>query len=181
MKKININSQKHGLVWLEVETQADVDAYLAEIEQTQHWGKPAYTEIIPAKEAVLDENGVELEPAVPEQIIEHPAEYTVEVTDITEEIKLQASIKKNLARIKFGQLIMAELAAKNQLALEQQTITTQEIIDIEASLIAVQRLLSNGSLGLALAALQATEVPHMSLTTKQEYIDKIQTYLQQEV
>lgn len=38
MLKITINSQKHGICWLEFSTQADVDAYVQSVTDSQHWG-----------------------------------------------------------------------------------------------------------------------------------------------
>ncbi len=82
MFKITINSQKHGQVWLTKETQEEVDSYLSEIHQSCHWGKPEHTIVVQeAKEAILDEEGNELEPA--QELIEEvvPAEYTIEIIE----------------------------------------------------------------------------------------------------
>lgn len=76
--------QTHGG---QFESLAVAQPWIDQCVATNSWGKAAYTEIIPAKEAVLDENGIEIEPAIPEQIIEHPAEYTIEIVDITAEVE----------------------------------------------------------------------------------------------
>ena len=57
------------------ETQAQVDAWIAECESVQAWGKPAWTETILATDDT------------PEHYIQHPAEYTIEVTDITSQVE----------------------------------------------------------------------------------------------
>lgn len=81
MIKITIDSQIHGVVWLLKPSQEEVDAYIEWCHQSEHWGKPAYTEVIPA---VLDENQIEI---TPEQTIEHEAEYSVVVEDISAQVE----------------------------------------------------------------------------------------------
>jgi len=97
MFKININSQIHGIFWREFQTLEEAESYKAECIVTEKWGKVAYTEIIPAKDAVLDENGVEIEPAVSEQLIEHPAEFTIEIVDITAQVEQERINAESLA------------------------------------------------------------------------------------
>jgi len=76
---------------------------------TNAWGKAAYTEIIPAKDAVLDENGVEIEPVVPEQSIDNPAEYTIEIVDITAEFEKERKLQDRIKKQEFGAKFMAEV------------------------------------------------------------------------
>lgn len=92
MIRLFINSQKHGQVYKDFETQLEVDAEIFDHnvvnpEAEFHWGKLAYTEVIPAKPAILDEQGVEIVPAIAEQIINHPATVVFTQTDITLEIQ----------------------------------------------------------------------------------------------
>lgn len=80
MFRLNINSQKHGLVFLDFSSQIEIDEYIAKNEESGHWGKLAYVEIIPAVDAIFDENGVEINSATPEQVIQHPATVSYDVT-----------------------------------------------------------------------------------------------------
>jgi hypothetical protein len=187
--------QTHGA---QFNTQAEADAWIAEGTKQQWWGKPAYTEVIPAKKElqevvitpeVRDEEGNVITPAVTEMqeivvqeevIIEHPAEFEVQIEDITAEVEYQKQIDKNLRRIQFGQRLMAELAASNQKDIAAGVLTIQQVIEAEAALATVQRLVMNGSLGLAKAALEHTEIPHLSEKKKVYFINLISEYLKNE-
>jgi hypothetical protein len=103
--------QTHGA---QFNTQAEADAWIAEGTKQQWWGKPAYTEVIPAKKElqeviitpeVRDEEGNVITPAVtemreiavsPETTIEHPAEFEVQIEDITAEIEAQKAVDQAL-------------------------------------------------------------------------------------
>lgn len=98
--------QTHGA---QFESLAAAQPWIDDCIATNAWGKAAYTEIIPAKDAVLDENGVEIEPAVPEQTIEHPAEYTIEIVDITEEVEKERKLQDRIKKQEFGAKFMAEV------------------------------------------------------------------------
>ena len=106
--------------------------------------------------------------------------YTFEILDLTQEVIREIKIKKNIARMDFGKLLMAELAADNQEAAEARALTLQQIIKIETSLSDVQRLLLNGSLGLAYGLLNQLPIPHLSLDKKQAYLDKMAQFLSNE-
>lgn len=186
MKRINIQSQKHGLVWLLKENQEEVDAYLQQIASTEHWGSIEKTVVTPAviekqqvevSPGVFEEQDVEISPEIVEVI---PATYSVEVIDVTEEVEAEEAIKKNLARMQFGMLIMAELAQRNQKRLTQGTITVPLILTIEEKLAKVQRLLLNGSAGLALQALIDADIPELPVEEKAYFVTKIQSYLASE-
>jgi len=149
---------------------------------------------------VLDENGMPLldeqgnpqfqeeirviTPEVPEiSYMEHfyPAEFTIEIEDITAAIAYEKSISTNLARMEFGKRLMAELAASNQSDLIQGALTLEQVIEAEASLATIQRLILNGSLGLAAQMLQTTQVPHLSEQKKAYFLNKMQGYLASEL
>ena len=92
--KNNLGIITHGAEFESLElSQPWIDSCVA----SNAWGKAAYTEIIPAKEAVLDENNVEIEPAIAEEIIEHPAEYTIEIVDITAQVEQERINDESLA------------------------------------------------------------------------------------
>lgn len=302
MFKLTINSQKEGQFWLEKQIQAEADAYIQWAYDSAHWGKPAYTEVIPAipeiikpavfvagvpahdivhpeytetipgqdaviikqgtilheavpeqtivhpawteniaeKPAVLDVDGNVITPAVPsyelfhpeytevipatpaviadhdmiiveaipeqtivhaawtetiaaipeintpeeiiqvgvaEQIINHPAEYTIEVTDITTQVAYEKDIAKRVARINFGTQLFAELATRNVLRLKAGTTTLADLMSAEAKLAVVQRLMANSSTEIALQTLQAAIIPEIPQIEKDFFIAKIASYL----
>jgi hypothetical protein len=113
---LRVNIIKNGQVTHlgQFKTQAEADAWIAEGSKQQWWGKPAYTEVIPAKKElqevvitpeVRDEDGNVITPAVTEMqeivvqeetTIEHPAEFEVQIEDITAEIEAQKAIDQAL-------------------------------------------------------------------------------------
>lgn len=97
MFKITIKSQIHGEMFLLKETQAEVDAYIEECKLSQHWGRNAGVSIIPAIEEIKDEAGVVVQEAVPEQIIEHSAEYELVVEDVSVQMMQEKVNKECLA------------------------------------------------------------------------------------
>jgi hypothetical protein len=196
VKIIKNGIQTHGA---QFNTQAEADAWIAEGSARQWWGKPAYTEVVQPRiteqqEVVItpevrDEDGNVITPAVTEMqeivvqeevTIEHPAEFEVQIEDVTAEVEYQKQVDKNLRRIQFGQRLMAELAASNQKDIASGVLTIQQVIEAEAALATVQRLVMNGSLGLAKAALEQTTVPHLSEKKKVYFINLISEYLKNE-
>lgn len=195
-KADNLEVQTHGATF---PTQAEADSWLAQGAQGKWWGEPEWTEVIPAvteeiqtliAEAILDDQGNVVVPAQystnvsiiePEQTVVHPAEYTVVIQDITAQLNQEKEIAKNLSRMDFGRRLMAELAASNQADLISGALTVPQIIEAEASLAYVQRLISNGSLSLAVQVLSGLEVPHLSIEKKTLFITKMQEYLSNEL
>jgi hypothetical protein len=121
MKKIKVTSLKTLEVWGgQIE---DPTAWIAECVAVNAWGKPerwvlhkdepmaeAYDdadvleertdEIQPAVEAVLDDQGVEVSPAIPavtQKKVKLKAEYTVEIEDITAQVAQEAINAEALA------------------------------------------------------------------------------------
>jgi len=121
MKKVIIKN-KLGVAGWGAE-MADPTAWIAECVASDAWGKPerwvlhkdepvaeAYDdtdvleeklhELTPAIEAVLDDQGVEVSPAVPavmQKLVKLRAEYTVIVEDITTQYELDQAIIKRKA------------------------------------------------------------------------------------
>jgi hypothetical protein len=176
-------------------TLEEAQQWLESGSRGEWWGKPAWTEIIPAvtemqevviTPAELDAEGNVITEAVtemqevvitPEQVIEHPAEFTYTIEDISAQVAFEKSIATNIARMEFGKRLMAELAASNQADLIAGSLTVQQVIEAEAALATIQRLILNGSLGLAVGALQQTTIPHMSQAKKDAFLAKMTAYL----
>lgn len=97
MIRIDINSQKEGIFWLEVKDQAAADEYIKWCFDTQKWGKNEWIEIIPEVPQVVDEGGNVISEAVPEQQIIHPADYSIETSDITAQVEQQKINEESLA------------------------------------------------------------------------------------
>jgi hypothetical protein len=180
-------------------TQSEADAWITEGSKQQWWGKPAYTEVIPAtieRNVVIispeekDGDGNIVKPAIteiqeviiePEKEVRHESEFEVIVEDISQQIEHEKKIQKNLNRIQFGHRLLAEFAALNQIDLVNGDVTLTQVAEMEESLAKVQRLIMNGSLTLALDVFSKQEVPWLSETRKNEFIDKISSYLSEEV
>jgi hypothetical protein len=135
VKIIKNGIQTHGA---QFNTQAEADAWIAEGSKQQWWGKPAYTEVVPAvkeirevvvqpriveqrevvirpeekdadgniiaptiteiQEVVIQEEIKQMQEVVvsPETTIEHPAEFEVQIEDITAEIEAQKVVDQAL-------------------------------------------------------------------------------------
>jgi hypothetical protein len=131
VKIIKNGIQTHGA---QFNTQTEADAWIAEGTKQQWWGKPAYTEIIPAKKElqevvitpeVRDEEGNVITPAVtemqeivvsPETTIEHPAEFEVQIEDITAEIEAQRKLEIRKQKRLFGEHMIDQISVLNEQA-----------------------------------------------------------------
>lgn len=100
MFRISITQKDGSLTWSEKETQELADAWIAQGKLQEWWGKDQWIETIPATEDT------------PEHTIVHPAEFTIEVTDITSQVeqeKINAEALKYLADTDY--LIIREMDA----------------------------------------------------------------------
>lgn len=147
------------------DTQEQANAWIELCERNYNFGLPERPEL----NEMLEPTGNIL-----------PAEYEIIQTDITQQNQEQQLINKNLARIQFGQRLMAELAAKNQIKLSNQLMTIQQIFSLEDKLAKVQSRLVNGSTGLALSELISLDLPEMTTEEKSYFVSKIQDYLNSE-
>jgi hypothetical protein len=123
--------QTHGA---QFNTQAEADAWIAEGTKQQWWGKPAYTEVISAKKElqevvitpeVRDEEGNVITPAVtemqeivvsPETTIEHPAEFEVQIEDVTAEVEAQRKLETRRQKRLFGEHMIDQISVLNEQA-----------------------------------------------------------------
>ena len=133
MIKVNIKKQNHITNWAQFESLAAAQPWIDDCIAINAWGKAAYTEIIPAKDAVLDENGVEIEPAVPEQIIDHPAEYTITIEDITEEVEKERKLQDRIKKQEFGAKFMAEVLELIDRKVAAGELSQGDLIAMESS------------------------------------------------
>lgn len=186
VKIVNIISkiQTHGA---QFNTLKEVNDWIAQCESAQAWGKSERwvqdTPMSPLSEEdkakAIDFRDLEvMGDFVTEYLL--PAEYQIEVVDISSEIAMEKAITKNINRMQFGQRLMAELAAKNQAALIAGTSTIQQVLAAEEKLAKVQRLLLNGSTSLALQELISLDIPELPADLKASFVIKMQEYLANE-
>lgn len=121
MFKINIHSQKEGTFWLEKQTQAEVDEYLAWAAESAHWGRPQWIEEVPATE---DQAAY--------QII-HPAEYEIIVEDITAQV---AAEQAQIDAVKTAQ-------QQAGMRLMLFPVQVEECQDLDALKIAIKQMVSD--------------------------------------
>lgn len=86
MFKITIKSQTQGEFWLTKATKDEVVEYCQWAQESKHWGSPQWIEQIEEVLEVKDETGEIIIPAQPAYQIVHPAEYTIEIEDMTAQI-----------------------------------------------------------------------------------------------
>jgi hypothetical protein len=91
IKKQNIETNAASFETLDL-----ANAWIVDCEAGKMWGEPAYTEIIPEVLEIKDELGEIIQAAAPEQVIEHAAEYTIEITDITSLVQQEKLNKESL-------------------------------------------------------------------------------------
>jgi hypothetical protein len=131
VKIIKNGIQTHGA---QFNTQAEAQAWIAEGTAQEWWGKPAYTEVIPAKKElqevilspeVLDEDGNIITPAIKEMqeivvqeetTIEHPAEFEVQIEDITAEVEAQRKLEIRKQKRLFGEHMIDQISVLNEQA-----------------------------------------------------------------
>lgn len=101
--------------------------------------------------------------------------FDVVIEDVTAQQAEDAQIAKYLARIQFGQKLMAQLAAKNKAALDAELLTIEQVVALKQALAPVKDFLTEGSLGFALGALQ--QVEGLDLALKEYFVGQIQAYL----
>lgn len=122
------------------ESQELAQAWVAQEESKQAFGKPAWTEYVGA---VVDEQGNELEPA---KEIQHPAEYVVEYSDITEIVAEQEKIQRRVAKQDVGAQVIAIATEIN--ASKNYTPQQLQALLADTGLFAIERLAWSGSLDL---------------------------------
>ena len=167
MLRLNINSQKHGLRWLDFQTQEEVDQYLASIGD--HWGTPASQQVIPA---VIDPETQE--EITPEQIIDIPGTVEYSVIDITAQKQAEDLLKEGEKRQDLGAKVVAKVFAINE-AKNLTALQLQALLD-DANLERIERLLWTGSLRTAKLMIQALDNTHFTNDEKQQILDMLQEY-----
>lgn len=171
MLRLNIHSQKHGQMWIDFNSQEEINAFL--LEKGNHYGELARQEII---SEVKDAEGNVIQP---EAIIVHPATVEYIVENITELINQSNNVNKYLKRIQFGQLLMAELAALNKAKLDTGSYTSEQVLSLKRDLAPVKDFVIEGSLGFALQTLQQAQ--NVPTDIKSYFVNKIQQHLNSEV
>jgi hypothetical protein len=179
---IKVSILKQGVITNEgmIDTQEQAEAWVEQMRDINAFGRSAGVyrlEDLSVEEKLTiisqETHGEFLMATIPDQ-------FTVQYQDISAELEIKAKIEKNLARMDFGRQIMAELAQRNQDRLTAAEMTLASVLSLEEKLAKVQRLLLNGSTGLALAELQALVITEISEQEKLYFVNKIQSYLASE-
>lgn len=100
MKILKIKTLYSDLESPPMATETELNAWLEENANKGNLGKKAYSEEIEVSPAVFDENGVELSPAKFETK-HHPAQYTVTLVDITENLEKEQQEQDNRDFLKY--------------------------------------------------------------------------------
>ena len=127
MFKITIKSQIHGELWLEKQTQAEVDEYVHWCADSKHWGSPQWIEEISEVLEVKDEAGVIIIPAQPAYQIVHPAEYELIIEDMTAQIEAE---KAQIEIVRQSQLA----AVQRMQSFSQDIDSCQDLDSVKAAL-----------------------------------------------
>lgn len=187
---IKISITRQGVITNEAQfpTQDAAETWLNEVAATGAFGKQAGTyplSQLSEEELVseisrqeVDEEGSPLA----EPLITIPDQFTTTYNDISAEVAHQRKIAKYAARIAFAQQLMAEISATNADKYEAEEMTLADLVSAEEKLAKVQRLLLNGSTGLALAEIIAIEstLTEYSQEYKNSLKAKIQAFLASE-
>jgi hypothetical protein len=190
VKIIKNGIQTHGA---QFSTQAEADAWIAEGSAQQWWGKPAYTEVVQPRiteqrEVVItpevrDEEGNVITPAVtemqeivvsPETRIEHPAEFEVQIEDITAEIEAQRKLEIRRQKRLFGEHMIDQISVLN----EQANINEQalEALFTDPDFTIIREHLYAGSLKSAYNKILSVE-PKILMVFSQADLDAIKDKL----
>jgi hypothetical protein len=190
VKIIKNGIQTHGA---QFNTQAEADAWIAEGSAQQWWGKPAYTEVVQPRvteqqEVVIapevrDEDGNVITPAVTEiqeilvqeeVTIEHPAEFEVQIEDITAEIEAQKKLEIRKQKRLFGEHMIDQISVLN----EQANINEQalEVILTDPDFTIIREHLYAGSLKSAYNKILSIE-PKILMVFSQADLDAIKDKL----
>lgn len=167
MLRLNINSQKHGICWLDFPTQIELDQYLANIGG--HWGIPARQEITP--EVVDLETGEILQQS---GTVEIPGTVTFSIEDITSSILQETLQKEGLGRQQIGAKIVAKVWAVN----ESKQISAEQFSSLlnDSNIARIERLLWSGSLKTAKMLISQLDATYFSLEEKNSILAMMSEY-----
>jgi hypothetical protein len=178
--------------WRTFDTAEIANAWLDEVSPSGAWGKPAYTEIIPAvtemqeiiiQEEILDDDGNVTQEAItemqlveiePEQVIEHAAEFTVEIVDISAEIAAEQKLQQRKIKRAFGENMIDQISLIN----ESANVNAQalEALILDADFMVVREHLWSGSLKSAYDKILTIEAKILTVFS-QASLDNIKAQL----
>ncbi len=174
MKRVTAkNLQGEMIRYLDFATQEEADAWAAEKSASGLFGTPAYetTDQTTGNPAYYDSNGNLLVPAVPPDIIQVPANFTVEITDVTAEYAEKTAVALAKARRQAGEGVMDKVFAINM----SKNLSPQQFQALlqNPTLGAVERLLKNGSLATAKALIESMDETYYTGPEKASIISDI--------
>ena len=149
--------------------QATADAWIAQCESSNVWGKPARTLTANEQGIVLDIDGTTPNLALAASTgtaadgfgntvntYTFNADYTVASADITAQIAIQAAVQKGILAQNFGAQVVAMVYAYNDINITSGALTsaTFNALLLDVTVSNIERLLWNGALATALAQIQ---------------------------
>lgn len=160
MLRLKIVSQKQGTFWIDRETQQEIDAARAEIFETSDMGLPERPEL----DAEGNPTGNIL-----------PAEYTIEITDVTEEVEAEKKVSVKLAKQAFGSLFMAQVLVLNDKKLASGELSEADLLAMEsdAALMMIEKCAWRGMLDTLSIMVDAYSGPYYTQQDKAYLLDLI--------
>jgi hypothetical protein len=172
-------------------TEQEAQAWIIEGNDGKWWGEttqeiiPAVTEIqqIIIQEAVLDEEGNVLEEAIvedqeiviePEQVINHPATYTVEIVDISAELEQKQKLTTRAEKRAFGESMIDLISTINESANVNEA--TLEALILDQDFLVIREHLYSGSLKSAYNKILASETKILTVFS-QPNLDLVKSQL----
>ena len=162
------------ICWLDHATQELAESWAEEKVAARSFGLiPAHetTDQTTGHPAYYDSEGNLLVPAVPSDIIQVPANFTVEITDVTAEYAEKAAVALAKARRQAGEGVMDKVFAINM----SKNLSPQQFQALlqNPTLGAVERLLKNGSLATAKALIESMDETYYTGPEKASIISDI--------
>lgn len=192
MFKLNIFKNNEIVAEGEFETLQLANDGLSKGIQKEYWGKSAYTEIISAvtemqevviTPAELDAEGnivteaiTEMQEVVisPETTIEHPAEFTYTIEDISTQIEAERKLIVRKDKRGFGEVVIDQLAVINETS--NVSSATLEALILDPDFTVIKEFLWDGSLKSAYNKILAIE-PKILTVFSQADLDLIKAKL----
>lgn len=162
--------QSDGLeTWTERQSEQELNQWIESISLTNAWGKPAGW--YPITELTEEELATEIERREVESFsttsveVRIPAQYQIEITDITAEIEAQKQMQKALEAQSLGNQIICKVWAINDS--KNLSVVEMQALFADSQLSAIERCLRNGALQTAKALIEALDSSYFSAEEKQ--------------
>jgi hypothetical protein len=144
---IKVSANKNNQIFIgQFESQELADAWIAECVASNAWGLPERPEL----DADDNPTGNIL-----------PAEYTIEITDVTEQVEAEKKVSVKLAKQAFGSLFMAQVLVLNDKKLASGELSEADLLAMEsdAALMMIEKCAWRGMIDTLKALIAAYAGP----------------------